>query len=254
MVGGGRPAHLDKGYYVEPTLFADVDNSMTIAQEEIFGPVLVVVPFDDDDDAVRLANENEYGLGVGVTSGSEERALAVARRVRAGTAGINGGIWYGPDAPFGGYKVQWRRSPERPRGLRAVHRDEDLRRRAASRGVATVTGPGRPVPRRLHAPEHRDAGEPQRGRPRPCSARMLRLISLVPPAMEVWREAARFFAHGPVEGLEAEQVHGQLGQILLDARPHQFGHTPHARPTAGARSPMASSSRVVVQRMQATRA
>ena len=105
VVGGGRPAHLDTGYYVEPTLFADVDNSMSIAREEIFGPVLVVVPFDDDDDAVRIANENDYGLGVGVTAGSEERALAVARRVRAGTVSINGGIWYGPDAPFGGYKA-----------------------------------------------------------------------------------------------------------------------------------------------------
>ena len=105
VVGGGRPAHLDKGYYVEPTLFADVENSMSIAQQEIFGPVLVVVPFDDDDDAVRVANDSEYGLGVGVTSASEERALAVARRIRAGTVGVNGGVWYGPDAPFGGYKA-----------------------------------------------------------------------------------------------------------------------------------------------------
>jgi len=105
VVGGGRPAHLDKGYFVEPTLFADVENSMTIAREEIFGPVLVVVPFDDDDDAVRIANDNQYGLGASVTSGSEERALAVGRRLRAGTLGINGGVWYGPDAPFGGYKA-----------------------------------------------------------------------------------------------------------------------------------------------------
>jgi len=105
VVGGGRPAHLDKGYFVEPTLFADVDNSMSIAQEEIFGPVLVVVPFDDDDDAIRVANQNQYGLGVGVTSGSEERALAVGRRIRAGTVSINGGVWYGADAPFGGYKA-----------------------------------------------------------------------------------------------------------------------------------------------------
>jgi aldehyde dehydrogenase (NAD+) len=105
VVGGGRPAHLEKGYYVEPTLFADVENSMSIAQNEIFGPVLVVVPFDDDDDAVRIANDNEYGLGAGVTSASEERALAVGRRLRAGTLSINGGVWYGPDAPFGGYKA-----------------------------------------------------------------------------------------------------------------------------------------------------
>ena len=105
VVGGGRPPQFDKGFYVEPTLFADVENTMSIAREEIFGPVLVVVPFDDDADAVRLANENQYGLGVGVTSASEERAMAVARQVRAGTAGVNGGVWYGPDAPFGGYKA-----------------------------------------------------------------------------------------------------------------------------------------------------
>jgi aldehyde dehydrogenase (NAD+) len=105
VFGGGRPSHLEKGYFVEPTLFADVDNSMSIAREEIFGPVLVVVPFDDDDDAVRVANDSDYGLGVAVTSGSEERALGVARRVRAGTVSVNGGIWYGADAPFGGYKA-----------------------------------------------------------------------------------------------------------------------------------------------------
>jgi aldehyde dehydrogenase (NAD+) len=105
VTGGRRPSHLDKGYYVEPTLFADVDNSMTIAREEIFGPVLVVVPFEDDDDAVRIANEGQYGLGSGVTSASEERALAVAHRMRSGTVSVNGGVWYGADAPFGGYKA-----------------------------------------------------------------------------------------------------------------------------------------------------
>jgi aldehyde dehydrogenase (NAD+) len=105
VVGGGRPAHLDKGWYVEPTLFADVENTMTIAREEIFGPVLIVIPFEDDDDAVRLANDNQYGLGGYVTSGSEERAMAVARRLRAGTVSINGGVAYGADAPFGGYKA-----------------------------------------------------------------------------------------------------------------------------------------------------
>jgi aldehyde dehydrogenase (NAD+) len=105
VVGGGRPKHLDKGWYVEPTLFADVDNNMTIAREEIFGPVLIVIPFEDDDDAVRLANDNQYGLGGYVTSGSEERALAVAKRLKAGTVSINGGAQYGADAPFGGYKA-----------------------------------------------------------------------------------------------------------------------------------------------------
>lgn len=104
VTGGKRPAHLSKGYYVEPTLFADVDNAMTIAQEEIFGPVLAVIPFDDDDDAVRIANDSIYGLSGGITSGSLERALAVARRIRTGTLMVNGGMWFGPDAPFGGYK------------------------------------------------------------------------------------------------------------------------------------------------------
>jgi len=103
VTGGHRPAHLPKGYFVEPTLFADVDNSMTIAQEEIFGPVLVLIPFEDDDDAVRIANDSAYGLSGGVTS--EERALAVASRIRAGTIGVNGGVYYSPRSPFGGYKA-----------------------------------------------------------------------------------------------------------------------------------------------------
>ena len=81
MVGGGRPAHLPKGWYIEPTIFIDVDNRMTIAQEEIFGPVLVVIPFEDDDDAVRIANDSTYGLSGGIVSASEERATALARRV-----------------------------------------------------------------------------------------------------------------------------------------------------------------------------
>jgi aldehyde dehydrogenase (NAD+) len=103
-VGGKRPEEYPKGYYVEPTLFTDVDNSMTIAQEEIFGPVLVVIPFDDDDDAVRLANDSRYGLSGGVVSASFDRAMAVARRVRSGTMSVNGGLWYGADVPFGGFK------------------------------------------------------------------------------------------------------------------------------------------------------
>jgi aldehyde dehydrogenase (NAD+) len=103
-VGGGRPSHLPKGFYVEPTLFVDVENSMTIAQEEIFGPVLSVIPFEDDDDAVRIANDSVYGLSGGVFSGSLERSLAVARRIRTGTLTVNGGGWYGADMPFGGYK------------------------------------------------------------------------------------------------------------------------------------------------------
>ncbi|UDY36630.1 aldehyde dehydrogenase family protein [Dermatobacter hominis] len=106
VLGGGVPEgeEFDRGFFVEPTLFADVDNSMTIAQEEIFGPVLVVIPFDDDDDAVRIANESRYGLGGGVMAGSNERAMAVADRIRTGMLSINGGAPYGADLPFGGFK------------------------------------------------------------------------------------------------------------------------------------------------------
>jgi aldehyde dehydrogenase (NAD+) len=104
VCGGGVPAHLPTGYYVEPTLFADVDPKATIAQEEIFGPVLVVCAFEDDDDAVRIANDSIYGLSGAVTSASEERALSVARRIRTGTLMVNGGMWNAPDVPFGGYR------------------------------------------------------------------------------------------------------------------------------------------------------
>jgi acyl-CoA reductase-like NAD-dependent aldehyde dehydrogenase len=91
------------GHYVRPTLFADVDNKMRIAQEEIFGPVLVVIPFDDEDDAVRIANDSEYGLGGGVWTADRERGLSLARRIRTGWFTVNGA----PatfDGPFGGYK------------------------------------------------------------------------------------------------------------------------------------------------------
>lgn len=104
VTGGGVPAHLPRGFYVEPTLFADVDNRMRIAREEIFGPVLSLIPYDDEDDAVRIANDSIYGLSGAVFSGSEERALAVARRIRTGTLSINGGMWFGIDTPFGGYR------------------------------------------------------------------------------------------------------------------------------------------------------
>jgi aldehyde dehydrogenase (NAD+) len=103
-VGGGIPAAHPRGWFVEPTLFTDVDNSMAIAREEIFGPVLVVIPFEDDDDAVRIANDSPYGLSGSVASGSLERAMSVSRRIRAGTMSVNGGLWYGADVPFGGFK------------------------------------------------------------------------------------------------------------------------------------------------------
>ncbi|BBY78111.1 aldehyde dehydrogenase [Mycolicibacterium parafortuitum] len=98
------PARFDKGFWVDPTLFTDVDNSMTIAQEEIFGPVLAVIPYDDEDDAVQIANDSVYGLAGNVMSGSLERSLSVARRLRAGFIGLNGTAGYGADTPFGGYK------------------------------------------------------------------------------------------------------------------------------------------------------
>jgi aldehyde dehydrogenase (NAD+) len=103
VCGGKSPAHLQRGYYLEPTIFADVTNEMRIAQEEIFGPVLVVIPYEDDDDAVRIANDSIYGLS-GAVIGSPARALAIARRIRAGTMNVNGANFFAPDSPFGGYK------------------------------------------------------------------------------------------------------------------------------------------------------
>jgi aldehyde dehydrogenase (NAD+) len=105
VTGGGIPAHTDKsGFFVEPTLFADVTNDMRIAREEIFGPVLVLIPYEDEEDAIRIANDSPYGLSGAVNSASPERAMKVARRIRSGTFSINGGVYYGGDAPFGGYK------------------------------------------------------------------------------------------------------------------------------------------------------
>jgi aldehyde dehydrogenase (NAD+) len=105
--GGGSfdmPGPLTGGYYVQPTVVVGVDNSAAIAQEEIFGPVLVMLRFDDDDEAVRIANDSAFGLAGAVLSGSTERGMAIARRIRTGSIGVNGGMFYGADAPFGGYK------------------------------------------------------------------------------------------------------------------------------------------------------
>jgi aldehyde dehydrogenase (NAD+) len=102
--GGGRPADRDRGFFIEPTLITGLGNDARVAQEEIFGPVLVAIPHDGDDDAVRLANASAYGLSGSVHSADPERAWAVARRVRTGTLSINGGVWYSADVPFGGYK------------------------------------------------------------------------------------------------------------------------------------------------------
>jgi aldehyde dehydrogenase (NAD+) len=103
VAGGGRPSQFAKGYYVEPTIFANVDNKMTIAQEEIFGPVLSIIPYDADAEAVAIANDSPYGLAGGVWAGSEDRALDVAKQLRTGQVDINGGR-FNVLAPFGGYK------------------------------------------------------------------------------------------------------------------------------------------------------
>jgi aldehyde dehydrogenase (NAD+) len=103
-LGGGVPAHLPVGWYVEPTVLTGVDPDATVAQEEIFGPVLVVLAHDGDDHAVAVANNSVYGLSGAVYSGSIERARGVAARIRTGTIGVNGGLFYSPDVPFGGYR------------------------------------------------------------------------------------------------------------------------------------------------------
>jgi aldehyde dehydrogenase (NAD+) len=104
VTGGGVDTAKDSGFWIQPTVIAGLTNDARAAREEIFGPVLVVLPHDGDDDAVRIANDSNYGLSGSVESGSLERARAVARRIRTGTIGVNGGIYYSPDAPFGGYK------------------------------------------------------------------------------------------------------------------------------------------------------
>lgn len=101
---GGKAADLPSGYYIEPTVFMDVKNDMRIAREEIFGPVLSVITYQDDAEAIAIANDSDFGLSAAVWSADEARALKVARRIRSGTVNVNGGNFYAADAPFGGYK------------------------------------------------------------------------------------------------------------------------------------------------------
>jgi aldehyde dehydrogenase (NAD+) len=103
IAGGQRPSSLAKGFYVEPTIFTNVDNRMAVAQEEIFGPVLSIIPYDSEDDAIAIANDSIYGLAGGVWAGTTDRAMQVARRLRTGQVDINGGR-FNPLAPFGGFK------------------------------------------------------------------------------------------------------------------------------------------------------
>jgi len=104
VIGGpGRPDGLDKGYFIKPTVFANVNNSMTIAREEIFGPVLVMIPYQSEDEAIRIANDTVYGLSGYVYSGNIDNARRVASRLRAGMVHLNGAPT-DANAPFGGYK------------------------------------------------------------------------------------------------------------------------------------------------------
>jgi len=104
VTGGGRPEGAERGYYVQPTLITGLSNASTVAQEEIFGPVLVVIPHDGDEDAIRIANDSPYGLSGAVWGTDPDRIRRVVDGVRTGTLSVNGGVWYSADAPFGGYK------------------------------------------------------------------------------------------------------------------------------------------------------
>jgi aldehyde dehydrogenase (NAD+) len=128
--GGGRPAERDRGFYISPTLVTGLDNSARVAREEIFGPVLVVLAHDGDEDAVRIANDSPYGLSGAVSSADPERAWAVARAVRTGTMSVNGGVWYSGDMPFGGYKAS---GIGREMGLEGF--EEYLETKAVAQGI-----------------------------------------------------------------------------------------------------------------------
>jgi betaine-aldehyde dehydrogenase len=118
VVGGGRPAGIDKGWFVEPTLFAEVDNKMTIAQEEIFGPVVAVIPYDTVDEAIMIANDSEFGLSGTIWSSDVDEALRVSRKVRTGTLTVNGFI-FEFNCPMGGMKASGLGREMGPEGLEA---------------------------------------------------------------------------------------------------------------------------------------
>jgi aldehyde dehydrogenase (NAD+) len=105
LAGGSARTDKGGGFFVEPTCFVDVRNDMRIAQEEIFGPVLVVISYENDDDAIRIANESAYGLASYITSGNTQRAMHIARAIRAGAISVNGGVHITGDLPFGGFKA-----------------------------------------------------------------------------------------------------------------------------------------------------
>lgn len=125
VTGGGRPDHLARGWYVTPTLFADVDNAMTIAQEEIFGPVVCVIAYEDVDHAVALANDSRYGLYGSVWTSDVEYGTQLARRVRVGNYSVNG-AWGAADAPFGGLKASGFGRELGPAGLQAFVEEKSI--------------------------------------------------------------------------------------------------------------------------------
>lgn len=125
VAGGGRPKEMERGWYVEPTVFGDVDNSMRIAREEIFGPVLAVIRYENEADAIRIANDNDYGLAGSVWTSDEEHGIQVARQVQTGTLGINK---YLMDfaSPFGGWKASGLGSEFGPEGMQAYLRNKSI--------------------------------------------------------------------------------------------------------------------------------
>jgi betaine-aldehyde dehydrogenase len=131
-IGGGRPSHLTRGWFVEPTVFYDVDNQMRIAREEIFGPVGVIIPYDAEEQAIAIANDSDYGLAGAVFSADPQRALNVARQVRAGTVGVN---VFGVDicCPFGGFKAS------------GIGREMGIEGLAAFQETKTILGAGLPA-------------------------------------------------------------------------------------------------------------
>jgi betaine-aldehyde dehydrogenase len=140
--GGGRPAHLERGWYVEPTIFRDVDNGMRLAQEEVFGPVLAIIPHDGDDNAIALANDTRYGLSGAVFTPDLDRALAVAGQIRVGTFGVNG---YALDfsLPFGGRKQS---GVGREFGVEGLAENTELKAIALPAGTDPATIPAIAVP------------------------------------------------------------------------------------------------------------